>query len=594
MSNSLIKSKTFVPFTVERPYRPPRPQTNVWELRTVCGYRYYGPDPNAGRYVTVTDPLNGKTTTTWVPNPGTTSPNGVDYFGYACRDELVMVQYPADPGQPYVPGVPSHWDYLLGWNAGARSRMFLAGDANATFQARASIVGAVVGLNGHEDPINYNGTSTKFAFYLARGMARVVELGVTKTGSFAYTDNTVFKVDRTGGQITYFIDDTLVYTSAVEDSTEILWLQASLYSGDDEIFNPVLHQVSPLDDDTPVTGTLSLTLPAPAFAARERAGGVLRLELPAPKPSITSGLAAPSFALLSLTLPPVFLNLRGLVGTRGELKLDLPAPGFAASDRPTGQLKLQLPAPWFLGRSWPQDTLYVDGLLRLGGAVRPRGVAVLPTRPLEGVLGGEVAPYAEVTLRTVSLAGILGGSMAARGEVTLRTAPMVGVLRGSISILSGLNELWVLNMAGGKPGGTTQYEGFDFNSFVRIGGRYYGARHDGLYLLEGEDDAGQAIDATFGLGQLNFGNAQKKTVGHCYLGAAAGALQLTIDALLNDVPASFTYSARGHGETMRAIRFDLGKGLKSTYVVPTFNNEDGERFKVDTLEFLVHDLTRKI
>ena len=60
------------------------------------------------------------------------------------------------------------------------------------------------------------------------GLARVVEQGVTKSASFAYTADSVLKVERDSGQVAYYIDDGLVYTSSVDDSTEPLWLQAAL------------------------------------------------------------------------------------------------------------------------------------------------------------------------------------------------------------------------------------------------------------------------------------------------------------------------------------------------------------------------------
>ena len=56
----------------------------------------------------------------------------------------------------------------------------------------------------------------------------------------------------------------------------------------------------------------------------------------------------------------------------------------------------------------------------------------------------------------------------------------------------------------------------------------------------------------------------------------------------------YDYLARGHGATMREVRFDLGKGLRSTYVMPTFYNIDGDRFEVDTIRFLVAESTRRI
>ena len=168
------------------------------------------------------------------------------------------------------------------------------------------------------------------------------------------------------------------------------------------------------------------------------------------------------------------------------------------------------------------------------------------------------------------------------------------MLTGSIGALTGLNEVFALAITGGKPGGTTQYEGFEFNSFAKIGGRYFGASAEGLFLLEGDSDAGVPIAASFGFGQLDFGSPQLKTINYCYLGAAAGALALKVDALLNGAPASFSYPARGHGQSMRELRFDLGRALRSTYITPTFSNVNGSSFEVDSVRFLINESARRI
>ncbi|MNL68689.1 hypothetical protein D3C87_1934560 [compost metagenome] len=51
---------------------------------------------------------------------------------------------------------------------------------------------------------------------------------------------------------------------------------------------------------------------------------------------------------------------------------------------------------------------------------------------------------------------------------------------------------------------------------------------------------------------------------------------------------------RGYDDSLRQERITIGKGLRTNYVVPTFFNEDGEDFEIDTAEFVVADLTRKI
>lgn len=637
--NRLIKDKTYIPGVAGQPYIAPQPARTVTETRTVCGYYPNGGSGggSGGHYMLVpADPTVGRYQDEYVwinDNPG-----GSSGSSYACKDQQVTVSYPATPGQPYIAAVPAGWDYHLGWNSGARSTTFIQGSGKATFQARSTVVGAVVGLNGYQSPLSLDGLNIAYGWYFTKGTARVSENGVFKTGTWPYTDATVFTVRRTATTVQYLIDGTLAYTSAAT-STEILWMQAALYAGDDEVFNPTLTNGP--DPALTVTGTLTLTLPPPrmalgdargqlklrlppapvailappwgpgsyrmgpgggaltlrlpsaAAALREGLGAVLRLRLPATALSAgLHGLAAPSFSALNLTLPTPMQGFGGLVGAVGQLTLKLAPPRMAAASRAIGRLRLSLPVMNAYLRAWPYNELPdTNGRVLLTGAATVTGVATLPTQPMVGVLSGAASPYGVVTLGTATLSGLLVGSMDAQAVVTLPVQPFVGVLSGRIDILSGLNELWVMNTEGG---GTTQYEHYPFNSFAKIGNRYYGAGDDGLYLLEGPDDAGQPIAASFGLGQLDFGSPQLKTVTHCYLGTAAGALQLKIDALLNGAPASYTYAARGHGASMREVRFDLGRGLRSTYVQPTFYNVDGSAFEVDAVKFLVAESARRI
>ena len=138
--------------------------------------------------------------------------------------------------------------------------------------------------------------------------------------------------------------------------------------------------------------------------------------------------------------------------------------------------------------------------------------------------------------------------------------------------------------------GSTTYSNFPFNSFARIGDRYYGAKLDGLYELSGGDDAGAPIDAAICPGKLNFGTPQQKTVSEVFIGAASDSALL----LKMAGPAGeFTYQAQSFSEELRQRRFKLGKGLKTNYLIPVFYNQDGADFEIDTLEFEVADLSRK-
>lgn len=639
MANQLIKSKTYSAATVGQPYRAPQPARTGYVSKQVCGYKNATWRPK----VFIRDVLGGDDQeyadflALWRAQNGARAEVEGGYYdasgkpvAYSCWTESVPVTIPAQPGQAYIPAKPAGVDYNLGWNAGGRSRSFVAGDGQATFQAGASNVGAICGLNGYESPLNYTGVTIRYGWYLARGTAKVIEFGAVRTGTFAYDNATVFKIKRVGRVVTYWVDETLAFTST-DTSTEPLWLQAALYSGDDEIFAPVLGAVgaeavtgtltltlppvSLLATDSSVTrlrlelpaprlalglpeghGILRLRIPPATFAARNGQGGVLRLQLPQPAPRMGhEGLEAPSYAVLNLMLPPAVTTMHGLTGAVGQLTLNLPAPRAVLSDRPIGRLNLPLPGLFFTGRNWPLDELPIEtSPLLLIARAGLSGVVKLPTQPMTAVLSGSMSAYAEVTLGAATMTLLVGGSINVQAEATLATVPMTLLAGGNIGVLSELNEVFVMNITGGKPGGTTQYKNYEFNSVAKIGGRYYGASPDGLFLLDGDDDAGEPIEASFGLGQLDFGSPQLKTVAYCYLGTAAGGLVLNVQALYRGAPVAYDYPARGHGASMREVRFDLGKGLSSSYVMPTFYNNGGDAFEVDSIRFLIAESTRRI
>lgn len=642
MANQLIKNKTFTAAVEGQPFIPPKPARTGYVTKQVCGYRNATWRPN----VRVRDFLVGDQydqeyanfLALWQAENGSRAEVEGGYYdasgrpvAYSCWMESVAVHYPATPGQKYIPSSPAGVGYNLGWNSGARSLNAIEGDGQATFHAGASNVGAICGLNGFESPLNYTGVTIRFGWYLARGTAKVIEGGQVKTGTYPYDNTTVFKIKRAGGVVTYWVDDALVHTTTSGNSTEPLWLQAALYSGDDEIFDPALGPlgaeavsgtlalkippISLLASDSSVTrlrlqipapklvlglpyghGVLRLRLPPTTLAAREGLGGVLRLKLAQPAPEMNrAGLAAPSFAMLNLVLAPAVPTLYGLTGAVGQLAISIPQPDIFVADKQLGHLSLSLPNPWFTAKSWPLDELPFDtSPLLLIARAGLSGTVKMPTQPMIAVLAGSMSAHAEATLSAATMELLVGGSIDVLAEATLATVPMLLLAGGSLGALAGLSEVFALNITGGKPGGTTQYKNYEFNSVAKIGGRYYGASPDGLYLLEGEDDAGVPIEASFGLGELDFGTPQLKTVVNCYLGAAAGGVGLNVQALLRGQPASFDYPARAHGASMRELRFDLGKGLRGTYVMPTFYNINGEAFQVDTVRFVIAESARRI
>lgn len=147
---------------------------------------------------------------------------------------------------------------------------------------------------------------------------------------------------------------------------------------------------------------------------------------------------------------------------------------------------------------------------------------------------------------------------------------------------------WVMNA---KTGGFTRYEGFDFNSYAKIGGRYYGCTDDGIYQLDGDTDNGEPIRAMVSFGKQNFGTSALKRITNAYVGTSGeGKLFLKIIAEGEE----YIYAARSYDENIRVQRFDTGKGLRVNWLEFELYNADGEDFELASVEFAAVPLSRRI
>ena len=644
MTNSLRKTTrtTILPERAARaaiPYRPARAAYTETKTQRVCRNvtrTTGGTSPSLAKVVTTTK--DGKRVVTFVQMPGTP---GVTNTTRVCEDVTTTVFYPAMPEQKAQDAVTYRprtvvQDFGLGWNAGARSIAELPGNGAATFQV-PSAVGAVVGFNDVDEDAGY--LNIEHGFYLRRQTYQVMELGVTKTPDSVFSATDTFKIERIGGRVRYFRNDALVYTSDAP-SLGAVFLDASMYSGGDTVDSPALIAVAggysaaalrPLDGFASETewnysrgAMLPLVGAASALRSRSHAAmqpmtglavqgryGESRAAMRPLGGRATGGLLSPAYGLSAGQMMPLYGYAHGPEARYGfSSALMVPMTGMAVEGKYGESNGMMAPMQGYAsGYPKPIDAILGGSIShtatvtlatapmagRLLGAVSiARAEVVLPTLPVRGLVGGSITRIAQISLTTVPMGATLGGSFGQMPTVTLQVQRLFALLGGSLGALSRQDEVFVMNITGDKPGGTTQYRNYPFNSVAKIGGKYYGASADGLFLLEGDDDNGEPIESVFGLGQMDFGNPQLKTVTYCYLGAAAGAMRLEIDALVNGRPASYSYPARGHGASMRGLRFDLGKGLKSSYVTPTFYNANGGPFEVDAMRFLIAESARRI
>lgn len=203
---------------------------------------------------------------------------------------------------------------------------------------------------------------------------------------------------------------------------------------------------------------------------------------------------------------------------------------------------------------------------------------VMATVTADGTEEVSVQEMAEVTQTILN-------SIAEQIAVGERVSAFARAVGGGVA--PGEGNAWAVNT---DSSASSRYEGYDFNSFAAVKGMHFGARRDGVYLLEGEDDAGAGITSGISLGKHDFGTKALKCMDAIYAGVSStGALFIRVGDGVN----SYTYRARRNDQRLRTQRFDVGRGLRASYLTLDLTS-DADAFELDSVTFHILPTTRKI
>lgn len=147
---------------------------------------------------------------------------------------------------------------------------------------------------------------------------------------------------------------------------------------------------------------------------------------------------------------------------------------------------------------------------------------------------------------------------------------------------------WAINT---RTTAVTEYQGFVFDSLLTVGRRCLGADINGLYELDGDDDAGTPIVAGILSGFMQVGGSHLKALKAAYLGLASYSGQFVLKVITGD---GLTYTYTVTAQNMRSTRVNLGKGLRSRYFRFELLNVDGADFRLDNIEFIPLVMQRRI
>lgn len=540
-------------------------------------------------------------------------------WGYVCADFPTPVDVPGQVGaEPIYNRVVT-----AGWDAGAISAEAFYGDGRVKFRVQAG-KRFVVGLQAGSDPTNAK--SRFFGFII--DAERTLDLmrtgldegsiisGTSPGGTYIpFPDTEEFTVEILRGKV-YFKRGTsynVNYPLSGEFAVKTVWsLGAAIwesgtwvggvevygYSGGDTSFAPLAGR----GGKAPIKSGAITKLPALLGA-----GGVATRSA-ASLPRLLGRGGRP--------LAEGYGSMPAMTGYGTDEWSSSTAPrsrGFLPAMRGYGHSKVGT-----VGRSAGSlMALKVRGtkgkIADSTGALAPlagEGLALALDQAwmyAHGVMNDVLRPYAEIAV-VINSAGNISTALAIGlvKDAALDTTATLSDAFTLSSILAALmesevtvgadvplyergNEVWVVNLA--ENHATSTFEDYPFNSYGVIGGRAFGAKQDGLFLLEGDDDAGAPIRASVSYGKQDFGTPAMKNMSRAYVGASStGKLYLKVIAGGKE----YLYAARAASPEMAQMRFDVGRGLQANYFTFELFNKNGGDFEIDSVSFFAAEFKRRI
>lgn len=353
-------------------------------------------------------------------------------------------------------------------------------------------------------------------------------------------------------------------------------------------------------------GIADLTAPMALLSAGDGAKGAAALSAPSASieaagrdstgdQSFTYTAPAPVLqafggAQARLAAPRAALSLTGTVSGQGRAALAPPAPLIEADGRVSGTAgaAVRAPASRLVGYGGAVCSITVAGAtLQASGTSGAIGRAALALPLFQLTASGSRQNHGRAEL--LAPAARLG----AQAQAWL-LAPAARLTAIGTAVVAVSYEAYSVNLSHGDPEAThevTHYTHFPFDRIVRYQGSYFGVAADGLYLLEGTTDDGDAIGYAVKTCVDDFKASELKTIdAACFAGRLGAASTVTLLAGETGAAAYDFTTPRGPAAQNHRQRF--GKGVKSRYFALALAGDD--TFELDAIELDVRKLKRRI
>lgn len=519
---------------------------------------------------------------------------------------------PAYPGRPYIPDQHVYED-ATGWMAGARSIAQIGLGKGVEWKVGTQSRGVAVGLTPHAAAGQY--WTYPLGVLVVNGVASVIENGVEKQNLGVVRPETVFGIGRAAGQLVIRKDQEPVY-SVADHTTAPLLMDVSFYAPGDYVFDPLIVNVQGGYGGYGEVGGKLLGLQGKALDGGasdalededDGQGTITKVGLVSMQAFSLQGSAVGADGgdgSVEVTLPPlqgVAFEVDGVGIVRGTLSalrgeaagyidlppldepsvLHAPLPSIQAADEPVSPGVEGMQAthisglvadddvslaygvlPFIYGSAVQdnpdEDTLidYVGHSLRLSGlsmqeARMHQKVSALVGLDVQNISALQWAERAASThaLSAVAISHALFDALARLAVIYTQATPAQ----------DGNSRTLVCHEDGGF---VTEYTRYNFQSFIRLSGKYYGVASGGIYLLEGDTDDGVDITAFIDLGTKDFFTQGIKSMPAAYAAVASSApAKLTVKSRQGE----FTYQQRASSPRLQVQRFDIGRGLRDTH-----------------------------
>ena len=213
-------------------------------------------------------------------------------------------------------------------------------------------------------------------------------------------------------------------------------------------------------------------------------------------------------------------------------------------------------------------------------------VVTYVSRLLDGAL------FAGLPVDTLTMMALVAETVAVAGD-TINALEALSLIEEGVSFALRMNvegEERIAYVINTTTKGVTSYQNYPFNSFAKIGGRFYGMADDGIRELEGSDDDGAPINWRWRLAQSALGTINEKRMQHAYLGFCSnGALRLQVivtDPKTRKKEAHYYKLAAQPADAPVVGRLGIGQGLKTVYWGFGMEAIDGATFQMDLLRLV--------